>query len=871
MDHISKIDDLEARHKADLAAAHSRLDEAENKHKDHLAQSIKNLEKVKRVAILHNEEKTKDALGSQLQKHASDLEGLERQLANERTGGLEAASSIRELQSEISTLQTLLSEGRQMSADATQRADQQRADIFEEKEHLIIEKDERILDLQQKILDLQTTKSRELEDAKAVALEQEGSMESELISLREKLREYEANQESFSAAHERILGEKDGQIDGLGQAIEHLQSKLQHIHETKARDVDKAKLELIGEHDRLISDLRRTHREEIDAMMLTHGYELETRHKEQLGYTAENDKTVTELRDLLRLSESALEGAKIENADNFETVDTLKMRIHSLELEGEDFRAAKTSTNDALQQASNEILSLKKTLETIGNEDQSKNEQHMMAVKKIKDELEATSRTLKENSFKEQSVKEMHAKVLQSLREKHVEDIEALKKKTDETIQDLQQGYDELLASWNQAEKEHPVELKNVATEHKVALDRHAQDLDNLKVAHSKETEELKAQFERHRAQDRQSSIESHAEKAIKSEKKYLRDINELQQLHEGRYISLRNELEDAENEKSLAAQKAHATALADLQSQLEAEALKLEEFRSQLANAQVEASQATEKVAGLAAALEKANTSLLDTTESDRLRQEIVELTKQHEHEHSNIQENLVLENEKREKERKQGAEVRDRLVAESERIRIELLAANDKTKEQQKLMNVSANKAQEANRKLSAVCQAADRHKVENRKVLEELQSTRDELEKMKSERSETKTEEFRDISQQLEALKTAAEAGRQKCVKLEEQLHEAQAVSEKHAIRVREVECALKVTTAELVELQTERPNGTAFSASPAPKSGLRSSRWGVLDHMDEEDDSGVRQNLEFGSHIEGNVRSLFTLMSLFTLIS
>ena len=864
MDHISKIDDLEARYKTGLAAEQSRLDEAENKHSERRTQSLKDLEESKRVALLHNEEMTKNALESQ-QKHASDLESLERQLANERNSGFEVASRIREMQSEISNLQTLLSREKQTNTEATRRADQQHLDILEDKEHVITRKDQHIFKLQKEIRNIQTTQSHELEEAKAVALKQQGSLESELISLREKLHEYEENQESFSADHERMLEEKDRQIDGLSQAIENLQSKLQNIHETKARNVDEVKLDLNSEHDRFISDLQRTHHEEINAMILTHEQELETRHNEQLVFTAENDDAVAELRDLLKVSESALEGVRAENAEHLETVDFLKRKIYDLESEGEEFRTAKISTDDSLQKSSNEILGLKKRLETVNDESQSKDEQHLLAVKHIKDELDATVRILKESTFKEQTVKEMHATELQNLRERHIEDLETLRKKSDEMLQDLQQNYNELLATCNQAEKELPVKLEKVATDHKVALHKQVQDFEDLKVSHSKEIEELKARFERHRTQYRQSFNESHAEEATKFEKKHLRDIDELQQLHEGRYISLRNELEGAANEKLLAVRKTHEAVLADLQMQLEHETQKFEEVKSQLAHAQTGASQAKEKAAELTAALEEANEALLDTTESDRLRQEIFDLTKQHAHEVFKIEENIALDHEKREKERKQGAEVRDRLVAESERLRIELLAANDKTKEQQKLINVSANKAQEANHKLSAVCQAADRHKNENRKVLEDLKSARDELEKMKTERSQTKTEVFPDVSQQFEALQTAIEAERQKNVKLEKQLHEAQSVSEKHATRVREVECALKVTTAELVELQTARPNGNAFSASPAPKSGLRSSRWGVLEHTDEDDDSGGTQDLEFGSHIEGNVRSFFTLIS------
>lgn len=819
------------------------MDQAEQKHGEQFAQSLKNLEEVKRVADLHIAETIKDALDSHLQKHKAELESLEDQLAKEQTSRLGAASSIQELQSEISTLQDLVATEKQTSAEATRRAEQQHADILKDKEQASSEKDERILNLEHQIRDLSTAFSNEIEEAKSGAQEQKAFLESELLSLREKLDEHEADQELASTAHERTLAEKDRQLSGLGQTIEGLQTKIQQLHETKTQDVDETKSDLIGEHDRLISDLQRIQREGIDTMVLAYKQKLDSSQQDHLTYKADNDQTVAELRDSLQWSESALEGVRTVSTESFEIVDNLKMNIRDLESERDEIRAAKMSLENAFNQASDEILSLKKSLETIDDKNLSKDEQHLMAVQKVKDELDAT------------------ATELQNLRESHVESMESHKKKSDGVLQDLQRSYDELLATWNQAEIEHPMKLEKLAGEHKETLKKHAQDLEDLKLYHSKDIDELKAQFERHRAQDRQSFTESHAEKTVKTEKKHIRDINELQQLHEARIISLRNELEGAENDRSLVAQKAHAGTVSDLQSQVEEQKQKSEELRSQLVHAQTEVTQATEEVAGLAASLDEAKKALLDTTESDRMQQEMFELTKQHADEVIRIQENTAADNEKREKERKQGAEVRDRLVAESERLRTELQAANDKTAEQQKLVKVQANKAQEANQKLSAVCQAADRHKKENRKTLDELKSAQDELEKLKAERSEIK-EELADVSKQLDALEAALKAERQNCAKLGVQLHEAQAASEKHATRVREVECALKVTTAELVELQTKRPNGNAYSASPAPKSGLRSSRWGVLDHIDEDDSSGEGQDMGFGSVIEGNVGLVFS---------
>ena len=99
------------------------------------------------------------------------------------------------------------------------------------------------------------------------------------------------------------------------------------------------------------------------------------------------------------------------------------------------------------------------------------------------------------------------------------------------------------------------------------------------------------------------------------------------------------------------------------------------------------------------------------------------------------------------------------------------------------------------------------------------------------------------------------------------LSEQLQQSQVSAEKYATRVREVEAALKVTTAELTEMKTKRANGSEFATSPAPKAGLRSSRWAVASTNGDEDGNGVGAEGDgVGiSLIEGTVRRQFSFVS------
>lgn len=110
---------------------------------------------------------------------------------------------------------------------------------------------------------------------------------------------------------------------------------------------------------------------------------------------------------------------------------------------------------------------------------------------------------------------------------------------------------------------------------------------------------------------------------------------------------------------------------------------------------------------------------------------------------------------------------------------------------------------------------------------------------------------------IERKLVKLCVEVEKAKEAKTELENQLEKAQAESEKHKTRIRELDSALKVTTAELVELRTERPNGSNYSGSPVSKAGLRSSRWAKEDHIGDghRDDSLVGE--ELSSHIQGQV--------------
>lgn len=122
----------------------------------------------------------------------------------------------------------------------------------------------------------------------------------------------------------------------------------------------------------------------------------------------------------------------------------------------------------------------------------------------------------------------------------------------------------------------------------------------------------------------------------------------------------------------------------------------------------------------------------------------------------------------------------------------------------------------------------------------------------------------QELRDMkiqfSIEIEALKKADVQQQNQNTILQQQLQQAKDVLEVRAMRLREAESALKVTKAELVELQTKRPNSSSFASStPPPKSSYRSSLWAI-------DENPARRDENLGPAIAGNVGHPFLSTSI-----
>lgn len=867
----SKIEDLLAAHERDLQAAQSKTDEIEARHKEYTRQSLEDLEaaKAEAAAVLENEKGSQE-LDSKLQSLRSELAELTLHLSEERANGVSSASTIQGLQSEVSSLQQLVSETDQKHNDVIRKLDeldQQRLNTLKEKEDAIVKRDVDFSRLQSDIRDLEANSAQRLEKIKSESLEKSNALEVDLASARERLHQLEVSHQEVDTEHKKTLEAKQEGIRVLSLATEHFKTQVQQLRMNIEQIIDEAKTGLLKDHEKSVLVLHDRHSEEIQALTQRHQSELETLRNDHQDSLLKLQTDKSDIQSSLDVSESALAAVKVQNAEASESIDALNAKLRTLRSERDDAKAAKTLSDVALQQASDEILSLKKCLDTIGEENRNREDEHLRAIRQMKDELEAAATLLDDKKAEAKSTFEAHAAELQELRTSHTEVIEELEKNGEGKLQDLHNALDELRKNSKQAEQDHTVELERINAAHNQALDRHMEDLESLRLTHYKEIDELKSSAERVQSEHALKLESSHTEKIAQNEKKYQQNIDELHRQHDEQCAALRKELEAAEEEKFEVAQQAHETAMSELTSQLQHQKERLthteqqlrvtieahdervspekltnilqqvEELKLQLANAHAGIEKSKDDVMTLAAALEDSS-----KVASDRLQHETSQLKNQHAAEVSKLQETIALENEKREKERKHGAEVRDRLAAESERMRLELLSGNERAAEQQKAIDISATELEEVKQVLKTALQSAERHEsncLEAREGLKDAQAEIEEL-RMASLQAEKNKVAASDLNREIQKLQKAADAERERIPSLEDQLHEAQMISEKHAARVREVESALRLTTEKLVKLQTERLNELSVTRG--------------------------KEDEELGPIIEGNVGNSFFICSL-----
>ena len=728
------------------------------------------------------------------------------------------------------------------------------------------------------------------------------NLQDELQQLREsKERELDSHRIRLVQEHESILGslkaEHQTVLDSAHQQSVEVTQGTRLSHEQEIQD-------LLREHDIAQGDLQNRLAEliasktelqaDIDSIKAGHSNELSV-------YQAKLEK-----------SEQLLNEAKAAQQEASEATDQLKEQIEALGLERDESKTLQIEIQNDLEKASGEVASLRKVLETFDDESKDKDQQHTSAITKLKDEAAVLANTLDQTNAESSSAKETHMSALQALRDKHAKEIEELKtasdQKHDDAIQPLQSQLDKLRDTLQETEQQHRAAVEKVKVEHsealqklkaehsevfenntqtlngvkeahfkeleelKVALDREhdtaiqglqrqltklqetlkeakeqhpaaleklklehckalekqSETLDEVKKAHSKEVEELKVRLEREYAQREQEVEANSAKKVSEAEKMHLRNLETLREEHEQKYIELRKELEDGRTRSSSETHKAHQAALSALR-------LEIEQLKETLAQAKRE--------------LQAAQDNTKDSQDHKALLDELkIELEQA-----ASVKKELESTLQQITQERDDVVPV----VEELENLKRDLPIAKAEAEQLREAVEAATLKIKELDEKLAAANAEAEAYKANHLETSAELYTLQSEIAKANTAASEATETETTKIKQDLEALQKASATEREQNNKLKTLLQKAEQAVEQHTIRIREVEAALKVTTAELTEMQTKRADGSDFVGSPVPKGGLRLNRWRAGSPVENGEKGEGAEGEELGPRIEGTV--------------
>ncbi|MCJ1377473.1 hypothetical protein MMC17_000568 [Xylographa soralifera] len=938
LEHFSKIEELSAMHAAETEALRNRLVEAEAKHTQHIERSLQDAEEARTASIEKGSQEVTRLLEDQQRTHEESLKVLHDRLNAEKSNSSEKASKVESLQSELSMLKSQFEKERQRTTKQMEDTQTQFENILKEKDELIEMKEGDTLTIQRELEQLAITHNRELEDAEATTSQHVLEIQRIEKEARQQIRKLEADLATTIDERLKIQRTTGSEISSMGQVIESLQDELQILRERKDREIDALKVRLIQEHDETMTKAHAEHdlvlqaaKDDANHRSLTTASD----HNEELQY--------------LRMN---LEKSKQEHDEAISTLSASKSKLQrdleNISAESSSAVEAKSLLEKALEDASAEISSLKRVLETFDKDSQGKEEQHVSVISKMKEDLERTARTLQEKSSESSVLMEKHSAELEHIRKNHADEIEAIKaesaEKADGALRDLQEKLDLLKRELQEAQDNSDSSLNSLKADHTEILrqmtDSHNNELEELKQSQASDLEQARTLVET-----------AAAKRAEKAEEKHREAINDLSHLHDENLVAIReghqkvlSDLQDQvlQHRKDLANAENELQSSRESHSSTERETRdkhtkELEELRSQVAAALTDAAQShlaieslqeqkvhieavskqqstelqdlrkmlvedKETIEKLTAVSEEADRVLSDASEVNVLKEELESLRQSHDAEIAKLKETMSIEAEKREKERKQGAEVRDRLVGqltELEKFRTEFPAAKDLAQEHLRAAEVARKEAKDTQDKLNAAIKehenqqavisakldknlvlvqdfetrqkdlsaehekallAAKEHEDHHQKALTELENVRAELAAAKSRRL-SQTVVGSEIMQELDALQIIADKERDKNDRLKKQIAEISATAEAHATRVREMEAALKVTTAELTEMKTKRADGKEFATTPVSKKGLRTSRWPA----DSNDDGfveveGESEGEELGSSIEGTMASI-----------
>ena len=749
----------------------------------------------------------------------------------------------------------------------------------------------------QELDQLRTAHGLELAKSETAARERLQSIESDYAMSKDQLSEMERKVVALSESHKEALETKDQEVASVAHVIESLQDQIQEMQQSKTREVEAAVLRVKQDHERIIAQIN----EKAEAAQKALEKVLETRQ-------TDHENEIKKLRQQIGSSEEIQERAMKELAASRD--EALEL-IKALQKDIDDGLESRLLLKKALEDTSSEVSTLKMALETLDKNTVSKDDEHRLALKKANDELENTTKSL-----------QVKAAEYTTLCEQHVKEKEIMKadliQRGENASEELRKSHDALLQASKEASESHTSQLEALRAE----FSRRTEEAQRLSESRIRELEtrltEKQSQTLENGANGAETNTISHAE--------HLKVIGDLQSqhqsilentktVHEAAMAELREQasksrslISDGETQSlhkegaettnpgpetstseaepndlmvQLAQAKAEIAATKMENANLRRQKMQIEALRRQYSadDKDLRAALATDREAlnDLAAAAEEVGQIMIDPAELERLKTELSGLSEKHAAELAKIHESISIESERRDKERKQGAETRDRLAAELSMMNSQISAKDAEIESLRSVVELARKEMQDSNTRLEQARAASSEQEARHREESAELDNIKAELEIMKQNAATTTKGHARHKSshtQELDALQTIAGKERARAEQLRQELDDALGASDRYATRLREVEAALKVTTAELTETKTWRADGSDFTIStPIPKQGLRTSRFSVdakeftpaavrealAKSANRDSNSPKRKEAGLGAHIEGMVGS------------
>ena len=229
-DHTAEIEKLTSAHAGEIQALQARLDEAESQRKELEETSQKDLEEARQSAAAEGDDKTVALLDELKSTHQTQLEAIEKELAEHKSAATHFEEQIIALKKEIEFQKVALEEEKALDLEHFNQELKGREQVME--------------NLNTEIVKLNTLKEQEVRAAEESAQESISGLQEQVASLEAKLAAAESVTQE-SSEQTTLIAEKDQEIAELKQALEKIQTELQEAHDTAVTELS-AKVEAVS-------------------------------------------------------------------------------------------------------------------------------------------------------------------------------------------------------------------------------------------------------------------------------------------------------------------------------------------------------------------------------------------------------------------------------------------------------------------------------------------------------------------------------------------------------------------------------------------------------------------------------------------------